>query len=298
MMTEKRKYFDRKYERLIADAFVRFYNNGNDEYEFVCRPDEKYRGCAPLPDFEYCCPQNSQRVLIELKRILSEQATPCMSLYRNFLSLCDKFKNRIPGVFYILMRFEEIPQAQTQKSKERKKFFENIEEKLWEQCKKLKVKDYCGIASGVVLYKENSDNSDMYVFGGTLSPPQIRCTSYMRELLKNVGNKFINFNKPLQKSLDKNILLFLDKGVQHTMRNDIISQITEIELISKAESCILPVFNGLYEIYLISFDVHFNNDLTISRCYPTLYETKLCAKSQIFENATEYYKFLDSYFPG
>lgn len=286
--------FDKRaFENRLVDAFVKYHLNNGANYEFVCRPDEKHKGSLSLPDFEYCCRDN-KILLIELKAITYLQSTSYMSLKDSFLILCKELEQKVSGTFYMMVPYQKILQERTGTSKNKKNFFLNIKEEILKKTTDLKQGESIDINSVLKILKMGNDGSSIHFFSSNLSPYWTKDVSRMIELLKKVGEKFNNYKK----NLSKNILIFLHKGLQSTC-NDVEIVIEDIESGRYDENHrTLPVFSGLYEIFVIPINIDWNRVIPVCRCYPHPKSAILCTKSQLFRDETELFYFLKEYFPG
>ena len=285
--------FDKKaLERSIADAFVQFHLNNTDKtnYEFVCRPDEEHGGSIKLPDFEYKDKNGDFTQLIEMGRIMHMDTTRHMTIYKGFLTICEELERRVTGVYWLGVNHEKIQKAKTKKWTT---YFAEMESAIERKAMTMTAGDNENI-DGVFLQKFDDQGASFSLFSTNLSPLDTQNITWLVKLLQETGEKFTNYR--MRNS--RNILLLLQ------METDIIKDEISVPIrllkagIYGKEHCSLPLFSGLYTVYVMFIEPFWDKEINLCQCYPHLVCVGLCKNSQIFKDIDDMHNSLKHYFPG
>ncbi|MBE0434027.1 hypothetical protein IBX73_11270 [candidate division WOR-3 bacterium] len=147
---------------------------------------------------------------------------------------------------------------------------------------------------GVLLQKFGDQGASFSFFSTNLSPLNTQRIYWFVKLLKETGEKFVN----CREVNNRNILLLLHMDTD-IAKDEITVPIRLLEAgIYGKEHCSLPLFSGLYAVYVMFIEPFWGKEITICQCYPQLICMGLCRSSQIFKDADEMHHYLRRYFPG
>jgi hypothetical protein len=285
MQKQCNPYDEKKFEKNLTEAFLKHYKK-TTSYRYLCRPDE----CCniPAPDFKYTDIRDNGIVYIELTRITVQNLSYEKGVRDTFAPLSAHLRGKIKGSFLLLIDLDDV--SKTTKA-EREKSLAELEHTIVEASNSMNENDKLALEKGITLVKYANIDSCVYLHIRNLSPLNSEDKSYLVDLFKKKGQKFLQFRK----SNTTHLLLIL-----HNQRvypwNDIGNFIREIQS-GLYEDISFPS-DMIDEVYDIILDLEWQQDITVSECYPHSKSEGMGSKTQICETQREYTNWCINYFHG
>jgi hypothetical protein len=280
-------YDEKNFEKNIIDAFAKYYQGGST-YIFDCRPDEMCH--TPAPDFKFINKATKNILYIELTRITSQNLEYERAVHETFKPLGENLTGKIKGSYILIIKLEDIPKIT--KKKRRDKLIATLEQEILKISTSMNENNKFELQSGIILLKYTNEGSDILPFvSDIMSPLASKDKSYLINLFIETGTKFKDFRN----NNSTNLLVIL-----HSRRIYPWSEIGHLIKDIKAGLYGKQIFpsdmiDGIYDVIL---DLEWQQDITISECYPNLKSEGMGPKSQICDNQRDYTNACLKYFQG